>query len=62
MQVNTAFALAFVNATVKAINQQGDKAPWMARAVVDRVTHTQVGTKAVPSITVHGSKGTMVRK
>lgn len=62
MNINTAFALAFVNATVKAINQQGDKAPWMARTVVDRVTHTKVGTKEVPSVLVHGSKGTMVRR
>jgi hypothetical protein len=62
MQVNTAFALAFVDATVKDINQRGSKASWVSRAVVDRVIHTKLGTKTVPSTVVHGSKGVMVRK
>lgn len=62
MQVNTAFALAFVAATAKVLQKDGDKpSNWIARAVVDRVDHTNLGTKKVPSISVKSSKGEMFR-
>lgn len=63
MQVNTAFALAFVNATAKAVKDKGDTPNnWVARAVMDKVDHTRVGTKDTPSIVVNSSRGTFVRK
>ena len=52
---NTAFAEAFVNAAASAINQKGRKAPWMARTVVDRVTHTKTGVVREPDIAVKAS-------
>jgi len=62
MQVNTAFALAFVAATARTLKKTGDKPDnWIARTVVDRVDHTDIGTKKVPSIAVKSSKGEMFR-
>lgn len=52
---NTKFAEAFVAAAASAINAQGRKAPWMARTVVDRVTHTKTGTVNEQDIQVHAS-------
>jgi hypothetical protein len=63
MKVNTALALALVNATAKTLKTKGDKPDnWVARAVVDRVDHTDLGVRRVPSILVQSSKGVMIRK
>lgn len=53
---NTAFAEAFVRAAADSINTNGvKKAPWMARTVVDRVTHTRTGTVRENDINVRAS-------
>jgi hypothetical protein len=64
MKVNTALALAFVNAAVPVLKKDGEKVDptrWVARHVADRVLHTDVGTINIPSIVVNSDKGHMVR-
>lgn len=55
MQYATATALAFVNAAKKAGPNH-----WVARCVQDRVDHTSVGVKSVPTVTVKVSNKTRV--
>lgn len=65
MKVNTAFALAFVNAAVPQLKKEGGKKvdhhAWVARHVADRALHTTIGTVNIPSIVVNSEKGRMVR-
>jgi len=52
----TAFAAAFVDAATKT-----NKGHWVARAVIDRAQHTQVGVVREPDVKVHVSHKTKQR-
>lgn len=52
---NTALALAFVDAAAVSLNSKGKHAPWTARRVAERVTHTHVGEIREQDISVNVS-------
>jgi hypothetical protein len=53
----TNMALAFINAAVKPIKKQGNKAVWMARRVAINADR-EIGTVSEPRLNAHLSKKT----
>lgn len=55
MKVQTNMAAAFTKAAFRAAVDHGPNAPWIARQVADRLSHTETGIKTVQGIRVQCS-------